>query len=175
VAGTGYTGEDGIEIAAPNEVAEELLAALVGAGITPAGLGARDTLRLEAALPLYGHELTRSSTTLEANLGWVLGWSKPTFRGRAAVERERDRGPRRHLTGVVGEGRQPLREGGVVRFEGRDVGVLSSGNFSPVLECGIGLGLLDEVLHVGAPLEVAMRGRDVRASVAALPFVRKVK
>jgi aminomethyltransferase len=82
VAGTGYTGEEGLEIAVPNEAAERLLAKLVDAGITPAGLGARDTLRLEAALPLYGHELTLSSTTLEAKLGWVLGWDKETFRGR---------------------------------------------------------------------------------------------
>jgi aminomethyltransferase len=75
VAGTGYTGEAGLEIAAPNEVAEEIFRALVAASITPAGLGARDTLRLEAALPLYGHELTLESTTLEAGLGWVLGFS----------------------------------------------------------------------------------------------------
>jgi aminomethyltransferase len=175
VAGTGYTGEDGIEVAAPNEVAEELLRALVAAGVTPAGLGARDTLRLEAALPLYGHELTLRSTTLEARLGWVLGWQKPTFRGRAAVERERERGPSRHLTGVLADGRQPLRDGARVRVDGRDVGVLSSGNFSPVLEHGIGLGLLDEELEVGSPLTLELRGRDVKASVAALPFVRKVK
>jgi aminomethyltransferase len=175
VAGTGYTGEDGIEIAAPNAVAEELLRALVGAGVTPAGLGARDTLRLEAALPLYGHELTLSSTTLEAKLGWVLGWQKPTFRGRDAVERERTRGPRRHLTGVLADGRQPLRDGARVRVSGRDVGVLSSGNFSPVLERGIGLGLLEEDLEVGTPLSLELRGRDVAATVAALPFVRKVK
>lgn len=175
VAGTGYTGEDGIEIAAPHEIAEELLRALVRAGITPAGLGARDTLRLEAALPLYGHELSLSSTTLEANLGWVLGWQKSTFRGRAAVERERASGPRRHLTGVLVEGRQPLRDGARVHFEGRDLGALSSGNFSPVLERGIGLGLCNELLEVGAPLEVELRGREVKASVAALPFVRKVK
>jgi len=132
-------------------------------------------LRLEAALPLYGHELTLSSTTLEAKLGWVLGWAKPTFRGRPAVELERERGPRRHLTGVLGEGRQPLRDGALVRVEGREVGVLSSGNFSPMLERGIGLGLLDETLEVGTPLTLELRGRDVKASVAALPFVRKVK
>ncbi|MFZ1062789.1 MAG: glycine cleavage system aminomethyltransferase GcvT [Acidimicrobiales bacterium] len=175
VAGTGYTGEDGIEIAAPNAVAEELLRALVRAGVSPAGLGARDTLRLEAALPLYGHELTLSSTTLEAKLGWVLGWNKPTFRGRAAVERERERGPRRHLTGVLAEGRQPLRDGARVRVDGRALGVLSSGNYSPVLERGIGLGLLEENLEVGTPLVLELRGRDVPASVVALPFVRKVK
>lgn len=175
VAGTGYTGEDGIEIAAPNEVADEILRSLVKAAITPAGLGARDTLRLEAALPLYGHELTLESTTLEAKLGWVLGFEKSTFRGREAVERERERGPRRHLTGVSVEGRQPLRDGAKVYFEGRDVGVLSSGNFSPILERGIGLGLLNDDLEIGAPLELELRGRELKASVSALPFVRKVK
>jgi aminomethyltransferase len=76
---------------------------------------------------------------------------------------------------VLGEGRQPLRDGALVRVEGREVGVLSSGNFSPMLERGIGLGLLDETLEVGTPLTLELRGRDVKASVAALPFVRKVK
>jgi aminomethyltransferase len=175
VAGTGYTGEDGLEIAAPNEVADELFRALVAAGVTPAGLGARDTLRLEAALPLYGHELSLSSTTLEARLGWVLGWHKATFRGKSAVEAERERGPRRHLTGVHVEGRQPLRDGAIVRSGGVTLGVLSSGNFSPILERGIGLGLLEEELEVGVPLEIELRGREVKASVCALPFVRKVK
>ncbi len=173
VAGTGYTGEPGIEIAAPNEVAERLWRALVGAGVTPAGLGARDTLRLEAGLPLYGHELSLTSTTLEAGLGWVLGWNKPTFRGRAAVERERARGPRRRLAGLVSAGRQPLREGAEVLFEGRPVGSLSSGNYSPVLERGIGMGLLTPGLEVGQAVTVALRGREVAASVADLPFVAK--
>ena len=175
VAGTGYTGEAGLEIAVPNERAEELLAALVGADITPAGLGARDTLRLEAALPLYGHELSLSSTTLEARLGWVIGWDKPTFRGRAAVERERERGISRGLTGVAAQGRQPLRDGAEVIVDGVNVGTLCSGNFSPVLERGIGLGLLSEGLEAGAPATVVLRGREVAATIAALPFVRKAK
>jgi len=175
VAGTGYTGEEGLEIAAPNDVAEGLLRALVDAGVTPAGLGARDTLRLEAALPLYGHELSLASTTLEARLGWVLGWEKPTFRGRAAVERERERGVRRALAGVIADGRQPLRDGGVVVRDGVDVGVLSSGNFSPVLERGIGMGLLDEGLVAGEAVTVMLRGRAIPASLTALPFVRKAK
>ena len=173
VAGTGYTGEPGIEIAAPNEVAERLWRALVAAGVTPAGLGARDTLRLEAGLPLYGHELSLTSTTLEAGLGWVLGWNKPTFRGRAAVESERASGPRRRLTGLVAAGRQPLREGAEVFAEGRSVGVVSSGNYSPVLERGIGMGLLTPGLVLGEPVSVALRGREVAASVTALPFVAK--
>ena len=133
VAGTGYTGEAGFEIAAPNEVAERIFRRLIAADILPAGLGARDTLRLEAALPLYGHELSLTSTTLEAGLGWVLGWQKATFRGKPAVEKERERGVRRLLTGVAARGRQPLREEGEVLVNGNVVGTLTSGNFSPVL------------------------------------------
>jgi aminomethyltransferase len=175
VAGTGYTGEEGLEIAVPNEAAEKLLAKLVGADIMPAGLGARDTLRLEAALPLYGHELTLSSTTLEAKLGWVLGWEKETFRGRPAVEAERDRGPSRVLTGLIVEGRQPLRDGGDVLIDGENVGTLSSGNFSPVLQCGIGMGLLRDAPDANTPATVVLRGREISATITPLPFVRKAK
>lgn len=175
VAGTGYTGEAGIEIAAPNDIAADLLRDIIGAGVTPAGLGARDTLRLEAALPLYGHELTSSSTTLEARLGWVLGWEKETFRGRSAVAAERERGPRRLLSGILADGRQPLREGGEVMVHGTSHGVLSSGNYSPVLERGVGLGLLNTDLEPGTPVKVEMRGREVSGRVVELPFVRKVK
>lgn len=173
VAGTGYTGEAGVEIAVPNEAASALLDALVRAGVTPAGLGARDTLRLEAALPLYGHELTTSSTTLEARLGWVLGWDKEAFRGRDAVAAERERGPRRLLTGVATEGRQPLRDGAMVFVNGEPVGPLTSGNYSPVLEHGIGLGLLDGDFVAGTDVSVQLRGRDVAAQVVDLPFVTK--
>ncbi|MHB8379704.1 MAG: glycine cleavage system aminomethyltransferase GcvT [Acidimicrobiales bacterium] len=173
VAGTGYTGEAGLEIAAPNEVAEEIFRALVAADVTPAGLGARDTLRLEAALPLYGHELSLSSTTLEAGLGWVLGWQKESFKGRPAVERERDLGVARLLKGVATPGRQPLRDGGEVFVDGVHVGLLSSGNFSPVLEHGIGMGLLTPELEAGTDVTVVLRGREIAASVTGLPFVRK--
>ena len=175
VAGTGYTGEAGLEIAVPNDAADALLRALVDAGITPAGLGARDTLRLEAALPLYGHELTLSSTTLEARRGWVLGWDKETFRGRRAVEEERERGPRRLLTGVLVDSRQPLRDGGQVMLDGASLGELTSGNFSPVLQRGIGMGLLAGEIEVGTPVSVSLRGREIPATVTPLPFVRKVK
>lgn len=175
VAGTGYTGEQGIEIAAPNEIAEQLLRSIVEAGITPAGLGARDTLRLEAALPLYGHELSLTSTTLEADLGWVLGFDKPTFRGRAAVEEEMQRGVSRVLTGVMANGRQPLRDGAEVFFEGKLLGTLCSGNFSPVLEKGIGMGLLSQAPAVGAEVNVVLRGREIAATIVSLPFVRKAK
>jgi aminomethyltransferase len=173
VAGTGYTGEPGLEIAAPNEIAEPIFRALVAAGVAPAGLGARDTLRLEAALPLYGHELSLSSTTLEAGLGWVLGWQKETFKGRSAVERERAHGVQRLLQGVATSGRQPLRDGGEVLLDGKHVGVLTSGNFSPVLEHGIGMGLLTPGLEPGADVTVVLRGREIAASLTTLPFVRK--
>jgi aminomethyltransferase len=175
VAGTGYTGEAGLEIAAPNEVADQLLRALVAADITPAGLGARDTLRLEAALPLYGHELSLSSTTLEARLGWVLGWDKETFRGRDKVLEEQSRGPSRQLAGVWVEGRQPLRDGGEVFVDGTSVGPLTSGNFSPVLERGIGMGLLVGAFDDATPVNVLLRGRDIGGTITTLPFVRKVK
>ena len=173
VAGTGYTGEAGLEIAAPNDVAEEILQRLIAAGVTPAGLGARDTLRLEASLPLYGHELTLHSTTLEAKLGWVLGWNKSTFRGRESVEFERERGVARLLTGVVVNGRQPLRDGAEVFVAGESLGLLSSGNYSPTLERGIGLGLFSRALEPGTSVKVALRGRELDASVVALPFVQK--
>ena len=133
VAGTGYTGEAGFEIAAPNEVAERIFRRLIAADILPAGLGARDTLRLEAALPLYGHELSLTSTTLEAGLGWVLGWQKATFRGKRRGRERTRAGVRRLLTGVAARGRQPLREDGEVLVNGNVVGTLTSGNFSPVL------------------------------------------
>ncbi len=174
VAGTGYTGEAGLEIAAPNDVAEEIFRQLVDAEIVPAGLGARDTLRLEAALPLYGHELSTSSTTLEAGLGWVLGWDKETFRGRDAVAAEKERGVTRRLTGVATESRQPLRDGGDVVVNGASVGTLTSGNFSPVLGHGIGMGLLTTGLELGSEVNVVLRGREMAARVSALPFIKKV-
>ena len=173
IAGTGYTGEDGIEISVPNEVAADLLREIVAAGISPAGLGARDTLRLEAALPLHGHELSPDITTLEARLGWVVGWKKDDFRGKAALEAEKAAGSSRLLFGVATDTRQPLRDGATVHRDGAQVGVLTSGNFSPVLGHGIGLGLGDPSLAEGDEVTITLRGREVPARVVALPFVRK--
>ncbi len=142
-AGTGYTGEDGVECAVPADAAADLWEALLGAGVRPAGLGARDTLRLEAALPLHGHELGPGITPLQAGLGWVVGWDKPEFRGREALVEERQRGVRRHLVGLATEGRQPPREGSSLVGGGRPVGEVTSGNFSPMLGHGIALALVD--------------------------------
>ncbi|MBU6216162.1 MAG: glycine cleavage system protein T, partial [Acidobacteria bacterium] len=107
VAGTGYTGEDGVEIAVPVARARELWDAIVSAGVVPAGLGARDTLRLEAGLPLHGHELGPGITSLQAGLGWAVRLDKGEFRGRAAVAAEKEAGPSRRLRGLVTEGRRP--------------------------------------------------------------------
>ena len=175
IAGTGYTGEDGIEIAVPNEGAEEMLARIVAAGVIPAGLGARDTLLLEAALPLHGHELGPTITSLEARLGWVVGWDKPTFRGREALDQQRRDGVPRLLTAFATESRQPLREGAEIFIDGVQRGSLTSGNFSPVLGHGIGLGFVDGGVEVGTQVSIAMRGREVPAVVVKAPFVRKAK
>ncbi|MGH9079473.1 MAG: glycine cleavage system aminomethyltransferase GcvT [Acidimicrobiales bacterium] len=175
VAGTGYTGEDGLELSVPVDAAEALWTALVGTGMQPAGLGARDTLRLEAGLPLHGHELGRGITPLQAGLGWVVGWDKGDFRGRAALEAERDRGVGRRLVGMRTEDRRPPRQGSVVRRQGRSAGTVTSGNFSPMLECGIALGFIDTAggpSRSGLEVEIEQRGRSLAATVVDLPFVR---
>jgi aminomethyltransferase len=172
VAGTGYTGEDGVECAIPADVAEDFWAAVLDTGITPAGLGARDTLRLEAGLPLHGHELGPGITPLQADLAWVVGWTKGDFIGRAALEEEKARGPMRRLRGIVGEGRQPLRDGDEVRVDEQTVGRLTSGNFSPMRERGIGLALIDADAQLldGDRVTVVQRGRAVTATLVRPPL-----
>ncbi|MFZ9397679.1 MAG: glycine cleavage system aminomethyltransferase GcvT, partial [Ilumatobacteraceae bacterium] len=137
VAGTGYTGEPGVEIAVPRDAASELWRAIVGAEIMPAGLGARDTLRLEAGLPLHGHELGSGITSLQAGLEWVVAWTKGDFRGRTALAAEKERGVGRVLRGVATEGRRPPRADCAVIMGDRTVGTVTSGNFSPILGHGI--------------------------------------
>lgn len=177
VAGTGYTGEDGVECAVPVGVAVEFWDAVLGAGIAPAGLGARDTLRLEAALPLHGHELGPGITSLQAGLGWVVSRTKGDFRGRAALEAERTAGVARRLIGISLDGRQPARDGAAVHLPGHadSVGVVSSGNFSPMLDHAIALAFVDTTtaLVPGDALECDVRGRRLAGHVAALPFVAK--
>ncbi len=171
VAGTGYTGEPGIEIAVPADQAEALWHALAGAGITPAGLGARDTLRLEAGLPLHGHELGPGITSLQAGLGWVVAWDKPAFRGREAALAERQRGISRRLFGICTDGRRPARAGCTVTIDGAPVGAVTSGNFSPVLGHGIALAFLPPDITEGTQVVVDVRGKDLAGRVAATPFV----
>ena len=172
-AGTGYTGEDGVECAVPSEVATTLWEAVLAQGVIPAGLGARDTLRLEAGLPLHGHELGPGITPLQAGLGWVVGWNKGDFPGRAALEKERASGPARRLRGFVASGRQPLREGAEVCRGTEPVGVVTSGNFSPMRERGIGLGFVDADARMldGDEVTIVQRGPRHRRPAGATAAV----
>ena len=172
VAGTGYTGEEGVECAVAAEVALDFWEAVLGQGIAPAGLGARDTLRLEAGLPLHGHELGPGITPLQAGLGWVVGWDKGDFTGRAALEEEKASGPARRLRGIVADGRQPLRDGSRLCEGEEQVGILTSGNFSPMRERGIGLGFVDADARLleGDPITVVQRGREIPARLVRPPL-----
>jgi aminomethyltransferase len=172
-AGTGYTGEDGVEIAVPADAAEPLWNAVLEAGVTPAGLGARDTLRLEAGLPLHGHELGPGITPLQAGLGWVVAWDKGDFRGRKALEAERQRGVERILRGIEVDGRQPPRQGYPVLVDGKPAGEVTSGNFSPVLERGIALAFLPPSTEPGDEVAVEVRGKPLPGRIVKLPFVQK--
>jgi aminomethyltransferase len=171
VAGTGYTGEDGVEMAVPLEDATRVWELVVSAGIEPAGLGARDTLRLEAGLPLHGHELGVGITPLNAGLGWVVAWDKGDFRGRAALEAQRDGVIDPVLRGLLTDSRRPPREDQAVLRDGHPVGHVTSGNFSPTLERGIALAFTRPDVVVGDTVEIDLRGTLVPATVVELPFV----
>jgi aminomethyltransferase len=170
VAGTGYTGEDGVELAVPAAGAGEVWDAVVAAGVTPAGLGARDTLRLEAGLPLHGHELGPGITPLQAGLGWVVAWGKGGFQGHDALAAERERGVSRRLRGLSVEGRRPPRAGYAVLVEGEPAGEVTSGNFSPTLDRGIALAFLPPEIGEGSAVAVDIRGTSTAAQVVPTPF-----
>lgn len=174
VAGTGYTGEDGLELAVPAASSGFIWHLLVEAGAVPAGLGARDTLRLEAALPLHGHELGKGITSLQAGLEWVVSWSKSTFRGRDALAREKSSGPVRVLRGISIDGRRPARDGcEVLDNEGHVVGHVTSGNFSPTLGHCIALALCHPTVTVGDTVTLVVRGTLLSGEVCRTPFISK--
>jgi aminomethyltransferase len=173
VAGTGYTGEDGLEIAVPLSGAAELWQRLINNGALPAGLGARDTLRLEAGLPLHGHELGGGITSLQANLGWVLGLNKDEFQGKEAVLREKASGVTKKLVGLSTEGRRPPREGSSILRNGSVIGSVTSGNFSPILEHGIALGFVDPNTELGDEVSIDVRGTELPGRVVPYPFYKK--
>lgn len=176
VAGTGYTGEDGIEIAVPASASVMVWDALVDAGAVPAGLGARDTLRLEASLPLHGHELGPGITPLQAGLEWVVAWSKPTFHGRVPLSQEKDRGVARRLVGLTIDGRRPARDGSsVMDSQGKVIGTVSSGNFSPTLGHCVAMAFVDTEVVEGDRVGLDVRGTILPAVVTRMPFVAKKK
>ena len=168
-AGTGYTGEDGVECEVPAAAAPRFWDAVQAAGVLPAGLGARDTLRLEAGFPLHGHELGKGITPVNARLNWVVGWDKPSFRGKEPLAAQRAAGADRRILGLVGESRRPMRRGQEVKWEGRHAGEVTSGGFSPSLQRGIALAMLAADVPIGAEVEAGERA--LKAEVVKPPFV----
>ncbi len=172
---TGYTGEDGLEIILPAEQAPDFLSELVGAGIPPIGLGARDTLRLEAGLNLYGQDMTEEVSPLAANMGWTVAW-EPTerdFVGRAALEQQRARDDLPKLVGLVLEERGVLRAHQVVRVNGVGDGEITSGSFSPTL--GKSIALARVPAGTAERAEVEIRGKWYPVRVVQPTFVRHGK
>lgn len=176
ISRTGYTGEDGFELyvaaAAAPTVWRELLDAGRAEGLRPAGLGARDTLRLEMGYALYGHDIDEGTTPLEAGLGWLVKLDKGEFVGRAALARQKEEGVSRRLRGFRLTERGFPREGYPVRFRGEEAGTVRSGTVSPTLEEGIGTVYLPADAEPGEPLGVVIRGREVSGEVAEMPFYR---
>jgi len=178
ISRTGYTGEDGFEIFVAPQGAERAWAALVSAGepygLRPAGLGARDTLRLEAAMRLSGQDIDRTTTVLEAGLGWVVGWDKTEFIGRAALVRQREKGLDRKLVGFEMLERGIARHGYAVFSDEDEVGRVTSGTRTPFLEKAIGLAYVPHAgSEPGTEFKIDVRGRLVGARVVSLPFYKR--
>lgn len=173
IARTGYTGEDGFEIAVPAPLASGLWEALLAAGVAPCGLAARDTLRLEAGLNLYGQDMDRATTPLESGLAWTVDRRDPVrdFVGRRALEA---RAPTRHLVGLALLGRGVLRSHLPVRTE-HGPGETTSGSFSPTLHAAIGLARVPLAAGAGGRAEIEMRSRWHPARIVKPPFVRNGK
>ena len=176
ISRTGYTGEDGFELYAPAARLETLWNALMqagkGDGIQPIGLGARDTLRLEMKFALYGNDIDQTTNPLEAGLGWVVKPAKGEFIGRTAIEAMRVAGVPRKLVGFEMAERAVARHGYRLLHGGAEVGVVTSGSFSPSLERCIGIGYVRADLSaVGTELDVDIRGQSHRARVVKTPFV----
>jgi len=174
IARTGYTGEDGFEIMVDPEVGVELWRSLFQAGVTPCGLGARDTLRLEAAMALYGQDIDETTTPLEAGLGWVVHLdTKGDFIGRSVLEHQKSAGVERRLVGLEMQGRYIARHGYPVLYEGKAVGEVTSGTLSPTVGRAIALAYVPTQLSkTGQQLEVEIRGKAHPAVVVKKPFYR---
>ena len=180
IARTGYTGEDGFEIyTTPQEaprVWEEITAAGAEFGIKPCGLGARNTLRLEAAMALYGHEIHASITPFEAGLDWIVKMDKGDFLGRAALERQRQTGVHRKLCGFEMRGRGIARDGHEVFVDGSPAGWVTSGGPSPTLNKNVGLCYLPaDRAGTGLAIQILIRGQEVNAVTVPTPFYKRVK
>jgi aminomethyltransferase len=176
ISRTGYTGEDGFELYLAPEDAPRVWRRLVAAGAAPAGLGARDTLRLEAAMALYGHEIDETTTPYEAGLGWVVKLDKGEFLGRAALAAQKAQGVPRKLVGFEVRGRGIARQGHGVLSDGSGsaVGAVTSGTWSPTFEKALGMAYVPPGMAApGTPLTLDVRGKPVPAAVVELPFYRR--
>ena len=176
ISRTGYTGEDGFELYFDNQYGHAVWEALMGTGrVTPAGLGARDTLRLEAGMALYGNDIDDTTTPLEANLGWLVKLQKGEFVGRAALVRQKEQGVARKLVGfTLADARSIPRHGYPVWFDGARSGEVRSGTMSPTLGIPIGTAYLPvSGAAEGTAFDVEIRGRRVPARVVKMPFYRR--
>ncbi|HEV2493859.1 MAG TPA: glycine cleavage system aminomethyltransferase GcvT [Terriglobia bacterium] len=178
LARTGYTGEDGFEFYFSPADAEGVWNGLLEAGkpegLIPAGLGARNTLRLEAAYPLYGHELDEDTTLLEAGLGWIAKLDKGEFIGRTALAEQKQHGVRKKLVGFEMTDRSIARDGYPVWIDGQAAGPVTSGSYAPFVRKNIGLAYVPpEQAQAGRAIEIEIRGRKLPARIAPLPFYRR--
>ena len=178
ISRTGYTGEDGFEIFVPPNTAARVWEAILASGraadVVPVGLGARDTLRLEACLRLYGNDIDESTTVLEAGLGWMIGWSNDRFIGRERLVQQKEKGTIRRLVGFELLDRGIARHGHEVVRDGRPIGVVTSGTQTPYLKKAIGMAYVPTDLAVPATeIDVDIRGRIARARVVPMPFYKR--
>jgi aminomethyltransferase len=174
--GTGYTGEDGVELLIDPEVATPLWAELLDAGLVPCGLGARDTLRLEVCFPLHGNDISPERNPIEAGLGWCCRADPSGFVGSAPIARVRAEGPAEKLAPLRIEGAGIPRQGNAVFAGGEEVGVVTSGTFSPSLEVGIGMAYVRaDLAEPGTEVEIDVRGKRRPARIASKPLYRKEK
>ena len=175
VARTGYTGEDGYEIMVPEKDASALWTRLLEEGVKPCGLGARDTLRLEAGMNLYGSDMDETISPLEAGLNWTVAW-KPEerdFIGRAAITKQKEEGAQRKLVGIVLEGKGVIRNHQKIMVDGTEVGEVTSGSFSPTLNQAIAFVRVTKETKDNCQVE--MRGKLIDARIVKYPFVRNGK
>jgi aminomethyltransferase len=176
VSRTGYTGEDGLEIMTSAVQAVELWEDLLARGAKPSGLGARDTLRLEAAMPLYGHELNEDINPFQAGLAWAVKLDKGEFIGRDALLRRREDPALHRRVGLEVEGKRPAREGAKVLCEGKEIGQVTSGTLTPTLNKAVAMAYVDPACTApGTACEVDIRGKPASARVVTLPFYGRPK
>jgi len=180
ISRTGYTGEDGFEVFVPPQSADRVWQAILesgkAAGIIPCGLGARDTLRLEASMRLHGNDIDDSTTALEADLGWIVGWKKDDFIGAAALREQKTAGPARKIVGFEMLDRGIARHGYDAYLGTDKVGAVTSGTQTPFLKKAIGMAYLPaEHTAVDTEFDVDIRGRKTRARVIPMPFYKRPK